>query len=144
MEELTLKTIIEKIKKNKDDKKILEEYLRAETVEELLQYYYFEKLHWCGCGSPESALKTVGKYLEVLQERDTEKQQKKMQDAFGARLVYDNELLLCLAYAVDEAGFTEHGCSIGGAWLEDDGKFLLWALKKMEEEGNDEFLTMCF
>lgn len=28
-----------------------------------------------------------------------------------------NELLLCLDYALDAAGFTDHGSSIGGAWI---------------------------
>lgn len=54
---------------------------------------------------------------------------------FGVTSIYNNPLLLCLAYTMDAAEFTEHGTGIGGAWLSDRGKIYLWLLNKMKEIG---------
>ena len=45
---------------------------------------------------------------------------------------------MALAYAMDAAGFTDHGSSIGGAWLTDEGKMFLFVLRnnKEVEEGD--------
>ena len=56
-----------------------------------------------------------------------------MMARFGVESVYDNELLLCLAYTMDAAGFTEHGSSIGGAWISEEGEMFLWLLERDEE-----------
>ena len=52
---------------------------------------------------------------------------------FGVESVYDNELLLCFAYAMDAAEFTEHGSSIGGAWITEEGEMFLWLLEQNKE-----------
>lgn len=39
-----------------------------------------------------------------------------------------NRLLLCLAYALDAAEFTEHGSSINRAWITDKGEVFLSTL----------------
>ena len=63
---------------------------------------------------------------------------KKFKEAFGVDDIYGNPLLMVLAYAMDAAGFTDHGSSIGGAWLTDEGKMFLYVLRnnKEVEEGD--------
>jgi hypothetical protein len=54
-------------------------------------------------------------------------------ERFGVQTVYDNELLLCLAYTLDAAEFTEHGSGIGGAWITSEGKMFLWLLENEKD-----------
>jgi len=114
--------------------------------EELYSYFRFEVLKWCACGSPEEADKQVVKYLNLIDIpwRDKDKtfnekyaESKKMcKEYFDCESVYNNPLLLCLAYSMDAAGFTEHGSSIGGAWIEDRGRIYRYAIMKhLENEG---------
>ena len=37
-----------------------------------------------------------------------------------------------VAYELDRANFTDHGTSIFGCWLTEDGEYLLWAIKEAE------------
>jgi len=99
----------------------------------ILKHYWYNKLQWCGCGDPEDALEEISKYLKALQ--DFEHRQARFEEYFGVKTVYDNHLLLCLAYALDAAEFTEHGTSILGAWLEKDGRYFLYAIEKAKESG---------
>ena len=46
----------------------------------------------------------------------------------------DNALVLCLAYELDRAGFTEHGSSIYSCWLQEDGKYFLWAIQEADRQ----------
>lgn len=104
----------------------------------------YEVLDWCGCGAPEDADKQVIKYLTLISEpwkdkhtpfKEQYEQYKAMcKEYFGCEDIYDNPLLLCLAYTMDAARLTEHGTSIGGAWLEERGKIYLYALKKHIEQ----------
>ena len=107
-------------------------YCDEELMEECENFFYYEKLNWCGCGSPEVAKRVVRDYLEAASLKSDEKREA-LKKRFGFDHVYDNELLLCLAYAVDAAELTEHGSSIGGAWLSDEGKMFLWLLKNNQE-----------
>lgn len=61
---------------------------------------------------------------------DGPKRSEKYMEHFSVKNVYENSLLLCLAYAMDAAGFTEHGSSISNAWLTDEGKMFLEVLQK--------------
>jgi len=100
--------------------------------ERLMDYFYYERLNWCGCGTPEDAREAVCKFLDA--HRDYDHKKEKLKEYFGVESVYDEPLLLCLAYTMDAAGFTEHGTSIAGAWLTEDGKDYLYCLEmKMEE-----------
>lgn len=114
-----------------------------ELIEECTNFFYYEKLNWCGCGSPEIAKIVIRDFLKILdtdmKDKDidwqirSEKKHKMMKERFGVDSVYDNELLLCFAYAMDAAEFTKHGSSIGGAWISDEGKMFLWLLERDEE-----------
>lgn len=115
-------------------------YLCDETdLVKIIKYYYFEKLEWCGCGLPENAISIIGKYLNCLMEKDVDPRHKVMNEAFGVRFVEDNDLLLCLAYELDRAGFTDHGSSIRWPWLTKDGEYFLWAIQMAEETNTKVF-----
>ena len=121
--------------------------------EELYKYFRYEVLHWCGCGSPEEADKQVVKYLNLIDipwrdkyntalenlkdfDRKYAEYKKLCKEYFGVEGIYDNPLLLCLAYTMDAARFSEHGSSIGGAWITDRGKIYRYAIMKhLEMEG---------
>ena len=123
--------ILEHLKK---DKLFVETYYNYEPdLIAIIKYYYYEKLGWCGCGMPGNAMRTVAKYLQVHSLQYPENVEKR-KELFGVKWDEDNPLLLCLAYALDNAGFTEHGTSIGSAWLTDDGKYFLWAIQEAEKQ----------
>jgi hypothetical protein len=107
-------------------------YCEEELFEVCEDFFYYEKLNWCGCGSPETAKRVVRDYLEATSLKYDEKRQA-LKKRFGVGDVYGNELMLCLAYAIDGAGLTEHGSSIGCAWVTDEGKMFLWLLKNNKE-----------
>lgn len=114
-----------------------------ELIEECEKFFYYEKLHWCGCGCPDAAKKVVRDFLriiDVIYKDETsdwkftyESKKKLMKERFNVESVYDNELFLCLAYTMDAAGFTEHGSSIGSAWLSEEGKMFLYLLEQNKE-----------
>lgn len=120
---------------------------------ELYKYFRYEVLNWCGCGSPEEADKQVVKYLNLIDipwrdkydnalenlkdfDRKHAEYKKLCKEYFGVESIYDNPLLLCLAYSVDAARFSDHGSSIGGAWITDRGRIYRYAIMKhLEYEG---------
>lgn len=111
------------------------------TIPACLDFFYFEKLNWCGCGNPEIAQMAIRDYLKMQQEYtkhyNHEAYEKRNSDcikAFGVQDGHDNPLVLCLSYALDEAGFTEHGSGIGGAWLTKEGEMFLRVLDSVEFE----------
>lgn len=144
---MTVKEIAEYIIKNYEDSCLAynsrhHDYSDEELAKECEDYFYHEKLNWCSCGDPEAAKRCIRDYLDIINlDYDNREQfvaayelkKADMKKRFGATYVYDNELLLCLAYAMDGAGFTEHGGSIGGAWLTDEGKMFLFLLKMNKE-----------
>lgn len=124
------------------------DYSEEELIKYCEDFFYYEKLKWCGCGEPEIAKKVIRDYLKILYDhkqelkhkssnynwlKDWEKRDKELQERFGVKSIYDNELLLCFAYAMDGAEFTEHGSSIGGAWITKEGEMFLWLLGHNEE-----------
>lgn len=121
------------------------DYYKEELIEECEKFFYYEKLNWCGCGDPETAKKVIRDFLRILYDYKKEdnaniayhRKCKNFKERFGVDNVYDNELLLCLAYTLDAAEFTEHGSSIGGAWTTDEGDMFLWLLNQNDELDND-------
>lgn len=118
-------------------------YSDEELIEDCEKFFYYEKLNWCGCGDPEAAKRVVRDFLHILytykkdETKDWnvkyQKQRNMMMARFGVESVYDNELLLCFAYAMDAAEFTEHGSSIGGARITKEGEMFLWLLEQNKE-----------
>lgn len=107
-------------------------YYEEQLIEECENFFYYEKMNWCGCGEPDTVKMVVKDYLEVINNKYNDNDIN-FENKFGVKSVYDNNLLLCLAYTIDAAGFTEHGSSIGGAWLTDEGEMFLWLLQQNKE-----------
>lgn len=106
-------------------------YYEELLIEECENFFYYERLNWCGCGDPDIAKRVIRDYLEVI--KDKFDNNVTFENKFGVKSVYDNDLLLCLAYTIDAAGFTEHGSSISGAWLTEEGKMFLWLLQQNKD-----------
>ena len=106
-----------------------------EIFKDCEDFFYYEKLHWCGCGSSELAKRCVRDYLNILSIKFYDRKKAKLElfSNFGEFTVCDNPLLLCLAYSLDAAKLTTHGSSIEGAWLTDEGEMFLWLLNKNKE-----------
>lgn len=104
------------------------------ALHDIIYNFYFKKLNWCGCGAPALALKTVRDYLNVTSNMydNYENRCKMRKQLFGVNTVYDNGLLLCLAYTLNAAELTEHGSSVGGAWLTEEGEMFLWCLNHIQ------------
>lgn len=85
------------------------------------------KLHtyFCGCDNPEMAWKWVHDYLLT---KLAEPHLRSWYFATGSDLI--------AGYLLDHLGYTEHGGSIGGAWITDLGKELV---KFLSDEGCDWF-----
>lgn len=109
-----------------------------ELIEECEKFFYYEKLNWCGCGDPNTVKTIVRNFLQSVEIKMSDGVDIGFQKYFNVHSIYDNDLLLCLAYTIDAAGFTEHGSSIGGAWLTDEGKMFLWLLCQNKELGEIE------
>lgn len=123
------------------------EYITDISLEECEDFFYYEKLNFCGCGSPSTAKICIRDYLKIVNDYHESKEDFKeaykqerdsLQKRFGVTSTYDSELLLCLAYTLDAAGFTEHGSGIGSAWLTKEGKMFLWLLERNEELNEEE------
>lgn len=71
------------------------------------------ELGWCACGNPEDVDRMMLAYLTA---RSVESFPKPPPDGISE----DAELLL--AYIADALDWTEHGGSVGGAWLTVDGR----------------------
>lgn len=125
-----IEQIIEHIKKDDIGKEYFE-YNDSDLIA-IIKYYYYHKLQWCGCGMPGEAMRTVAKYLEA-RNLDYPQNKEKLNEYFPGG--DDNPLVLCLAYELDRAEFTEHGTSIYSCWLLDDGKYFLWAIKEADKQG---------
>jgi hypothetical protein len=112
-----------------------------EGINDLIKFFYFEKLKWCGCGDPEIALIEIKDYLNIIYKYEIDNNdhnisyfnhQEDVRKRFGVNSIYDNPLLLCLAYSLDAAGFTEHGSSIGHPWMTEEGLMFLKLLNEAE------------
>ena len=121
---------------------------QAVSLKNCLDYYYYDALNWCGCGQPETALKAIKDYLSCVKfvhakpEVPVSERAKIVpsgyMDESGYPDIYKNPLLLCLAYAMDAAEFTDHGGGIGSAWLTTEGEMFLWVLENIDlDEIND-------
>lgn len=101
------------------------------TVEQILK-----DLNFCGCGNSDTAYEVLHEVLSFHDRAGGEKEnwekkhedQKLFQDRVGEGVFY------LLLYFIDAANLTEHGGSVGGGWLNEDGKTLL---KFLDENGFD-------
>ncbi len=113
-------------------------YYDEQLIEECENFFYYERLNWCGCGDPNAVKTTVRNFLQAIEMKNSDSSDIGFQKYFNVHSVYDNDLLLCLAYTMYAAGFTDHGSSIGGDWLTEEGKMFLWLLCQNKELGEIE------
>lgn len=79
------------------------------------------ELGWCGCGEPERVDEMMLAYLQSRVGEDYPKP-----DPVGV----SPDAVPLLAYMADALGWTEHGGSVGGAWLTDNGYVAIGNLTK--------------
>lgn len=112
-------------------------------VREEVEGFLGSELGFCGCGNPEDALGVIREYLSVLKVRhDTKdwsyaKYQEGITAIIGKGPMADG-LEMLVAYLCDDRKLSEHGGSVGGAWLTVKGESflrdLLWL--KAQEPAN--------
>lgn len=86
---------------------------------------------FCGCGSPALAARTLRDLLTLHPLYDN-------RPAFE-KLIPDEGLQYLILYTLDRFDLTEHGGTIGGAWLTDKGRAVLQALNR---DSGDDFATL--
>lgn len=92
-------------------------------------WFWYNILHFCGCGAPELAEDIIQKALTVYATDDTDGSLR--EELFGEnRTVYDAPMWLFVFYALDAAGLTDHGPSVNWGWLTNLGKMYLWVLNE--------------
>jgi hypothetical protein len=85
----------------------------------------FNRLGVCGCGNPEEVLAVYHRLMWRLAE--------KRFDGRLAEVTDGHELWLdTMLYTLDAFGLTEHGTSVGGSWLSEDGERCLEVLDVLE------------
>ena len=90
--------------------------MSAEEIEEDVM----ELFGFCGCGAPWEIVSYLKKYLDENKDWDNRGQ-------LNVDVAY-----WLMAYLCDLHGLTEHGSSVGGAWLTDLGKEWLNRLSNYE------------
>ena len=93
----------------------------------LPQLRVFLQKYFCGCGQPESA---VERLRDLLRWHHRENGGYKGREA----AVNDAGFEMLLLYFLDHMGLTEHGGSVGGAWLTAEGEGVLGALERLGED----------
>lgn len=123
-------------------KELVENYPEEEEllIKPLMDYFMYEKLDLCGCGSPEDSYEAIRRYLHVRKDA--------YDDTFPYNEVYDRYMsdlhincfdelqygiLQFLMYILDSCGFTEHGCSVSRCWLTESGEMLMIVLDAWHE-----------
>lgn len=91
---------------------------------------------FCGCGNPEAAWQTVREYLHNFSLRGDDWDKRTLLLETGEQYI--------VAYLLDHLKLIEHGSSINGSWLTDDGETVLEFLNKWtanwQENESVEFL----
>ena len=60
-------------------------------LEELEDFFYYEKLKWCGCGDPDTAKITIRDFLWTLYTDHWERRAERLLEKFGVENVYKNK-----------------------------------------------------
>ena len=130
---------------NTVDKGCRDDWYEEYLIEPLMDYYMFEELGLCGCGVPEETYKVIRRYLHVRNDWSTNKiRYDEMKKRYLTELHIDPDdelqfgILQFFAYVLDDRGFTDHGGSIGGCWLTDDGERLLTVSNAWHEDRTKE------
>lgn len=105
-----------------------EEYL----IDYLMDFFSFDILGLCGCGSQEDTQFVIWRYLTIRKRYFDERLSwNQVQELYKSELNIDTDnemhygLLQFLMYVLDDKGITAHGSGIGGAWLTRLGEMYL-------------------
>lgn len=121
-----------------------------EIIKECSEFFLYEILGFCGCGCPEISIEAVCDYLDIIDLRHTEsddklnryanfdKARQLLQEKFHAKYVSDDPMLQFMAYTLDDADLTDHGSSINGAWITDLGRMCKYVLRLRIASEDDE------
>ncbi len=101
--------------------------IRDMFLDDCRDHLWYEELHYCGCGDKEAAMAAIRDYLIACWQWQSE-DKNTLNKYFDCNYVWEDRLLLCLAYALDAVEFTEHGSSINRAWITDKGEVFLSTL----------------
>lgn len=115
-----------------------------ETAE--LKDEIFTNFGFCGCGDPESALQFLLEILQLIKDRadaanNTEKYNKLYED-IEEKLHFKSTpgLFWLFLYMLDQKGLTEHGGTVRGCWLTDEGEKLLASIKEIKALDGDKYV----
>ena len=123
-----------------------ESWYEESLINPLVDYYMFDVLHLCGCGNPEDTYEAIRKYLHIRKfyYENKEFTWENIKEEYKTQLSIDVDndveygILQFMMYVLDRSGFTEHGSSVGGCWLTEDGERLLTVLDAWHEKENKE------
>jgi hypothetical protein len=106
-----------------------------------VQRFYYEELGWCGCGSPDEVLGFIRDVLQAMNDwtqanrRDDEAAREAAQARQDALLPRAGGMLvLSYLYMLGAHGLTEHGGSVYGSWITDEGERVLAMLSGIDLE----------
>lgn len=135
----------------------MEQWELEEQRRNFINDFYFEKLNFCGCGSPSDTLYVIKNLLNVIKIRtdrwdlpDYNKNRheyynlykKEITDCFNLKDYNTNNneysinesVIQCFLNVLNNCDVLEHGGGIGGSWLTKYGKQLLEYLNELSDE----------
>jgi hypothetical protein len=89
---------------------------------EALEEIWYNELGFCGCGLPDETRDWLADILSAIDSKEFNDIEKAVKEKPWLATAF-------LMYVLDAAGYTEHGSSVGRAWLTDKGKEALAKLK---------------
>ena len=131
----------------------MEQWELEEKRREFINEFYFEKLNFCGCGSPCEVLYVIKNLLNVIKARcdrwnlpdcktDYNLHKKEVTQCLNLKcdtseageFSINEGVIQCFLNVLNNCGVLEHGSGIGGSWLTDYGKQLLEYLNELNNE----------
>lgn len=95
----------------------------TESAAQIVNHFWFNTAQFCGCGNSERILPLI---LDLLNRHGPDDQG---EFDGGPQAEFSNDLDLLLMYCFDAWELTEHGGSVWGAWLTDEGLRLRSAMR---------------
>lgn len=99
----------------------------------------FECFQFCQCGSPGDIVDHLLAYMRFLKARseiyhstNSRVSDEQYEELRKQHPIADSNVGMFCAYLADSVGWTEHGGSVGGAWLSESGKAWLLDAEKWE------------
>ena len=87
------------------------------------------KLPFCGCGDPGAAIMLIRRVLELHDDDDFPR--------LTRNLISDDGMRMLILGSLDDAGLLEHGGTIDGSWLTEDGRRFLTVMRGAFNDPDD-------